>query len=55
MRMVNNGDETKISSSIKDFSFHGSNFEQLKQSQIRYSVRLVLFIKFDKKSFIKGF
>ncbi len=41
MFMTNNGDERKITSSIKDFSFHGSNFQELKQSQIRYSVRRI--------------
>ncbi|CAF1527089.1 unnamed protein product, partial [Adineta steineri] len=36
--LINLGDETKISSSIKDLSFFGTNYQQLKQSQIRYSV-----------------
>jgi hypothetical protein len=53
MRMINNGDETKISSSIKDFSFHGATFEQLKASKTRNSVRLfcLFFVKFDKNIF----
>jgi len=38
MRMINNGDDTKIASSIKDLSFYGSNFQELKQSKIKYSV-----------------
>ncbi|CAF0900458.1 unnamed protein product [Adineta steineri] len=36
--LINLGDETKISSSIKDLSFFGTNYQQLKESQIRYSV-----------------
>ncbi|CAF4434885.1 unnamed protein product, partial [Adineta steineri] len=36
--LINLGDETKISSSIKDLSFFGMNYQQLKESQIRYSV-----------------
>lgn len=39
MLLVNHGDSTKISAAIKDLAFYGSNFEQIKHSQIRYSVR----------------
>jgi len=39
MDLINNGDDTKLSSSMKDFSFYGSNFEELKESKVKYSVR----------------
>ncbi|CAF3490253.1 unnamed protein product [Rotaria sp. Silwood2] len=38
MQLINNGDDTKISSSIKDLSFYGSNFQQLKDSKMKYSI-----------------
>lgn len=41
MRLFNNGDQTKISSSIKDLSFYGTTFQQLKDSKIKYSVRII--------------
>jgi hypothetical protein len=47
MHMMNNGDDTKISSSIKDFAFYGSNFEQLKDSKVEYSVRIFISILFN--------
>jgi hypothetical protein len=40
--MVNMGDDTKISSSIKDLSFYGSNFEELKDLKMKYSVRILV-------------
>jgi hypothetical protein len=42
MRMMNNDDDTKISSSIKDLAFYGSSFEQLKDSKVKYSVRMFI-------------
>jgi hypothetical protein len=46
--LIHNGDDTKISSSIKDLSFFGTNFEQLKDSKVKYSVRIFIqiFIKY---------
>ncbi|CAF3043906.1 unnamed protein product, partial [Rotaria sp. Silwood2] len=38
MQLINNGDDTKISSSIKDLAFYGSNFQQLKDSKMKYSI-----------------
>ncbi|CAF3837772.1 unnamed protein product, partial [Rotaria sp. Silwood1] len=38
MELVNNGDDTKISSSIKDLTFYGSTFQQLKDSKVKYSI-----------------
>ncbi|CAF4183338.1 unnamed protein product, partial [Rotaria sordida] len=38
MKLINNGDDTKISSSIKDLAFYGSTFQQLKDSKVKYSI-----------------
>ncbi len=42
MHMANTGDDTKMSSSIKDLSFYGTNFEELKDSKMKYSVRIIV-------------
>ncbi|CAF1173038.1 unnamed protein product [Adineta ricciae] len=38
MRMINVNDQTKLAAQIKDLSFFGTNFQDLKQSKIRYTV-----------------
>ncbi|CAF1065734.1 unnamed protein product [Adineta steineri] len=38
IHMISVGDNTNISASIKNFSFYGSNFQQLKHSKVKYSI-----------------
>ena len=38
IHLINKSDQTKISATIKDLAFFGSNFQQLKESKMKYSV-----------------